>query len=285
MQAREQLYSNEYFIHDLNSERIADLLQSSAWSAAQQAITSAETNNDCCPEPNMKNIAAGENTCGVDAFVDLEFSADVKQILDVGGGKYDVCRDYMKLRNVDLLVYDPYNRTQEHNEKIKREVSKEKVAAATSMSVLNVIAEPEARLAHICTLKDALDINGMAYFKVWPGEGELKGCYRPTVNSYGHPGFQANAYADRFLREVQLVFGVENAMLHATIPNLIVAKKISNEPTGKNEIECIQRLSKTDAWYVQRQQAGKKYDMRLFAQHGDNGASLAPRHKHIVQPW
>lgn len=266
MQAREQLYPNEYFIHDFTSERIADLLQSSAWGAAQQAITSAESNNDCCPEPNMKNIAAGENTCGVDAFVDLEFGADVKVILDVGGGKFDVCRDYMQSRGIDLLVYDPYNRTQEHNETIKGLVTKEKVAAATSMSVLNVIAEPEARLAHICTLKDALQINGMGYFKIWPGEGILKGCYKPTINSYGHPGYQANAYADRFLREVQLVFGVEHAALHATIPNLIVAKKTSHQPIDRNEIESIQRLSKSDAWYVRQQQLKPRDDMRFFAQ-------------------
>jgi hypothetical protein len=275
MKGREQFYANEYFIHDLTSERIAVILQSSAWTTAQQEISSAETNNDCCPEPNLKNLAAGENTCGVDAFVDLEFGADVNMILDVGGGKFDVCRDYLQKRGIDLLVYDPYNRTQEHNEKIKWMVANQKVAAATSMSVLNVVAEPEARLAHICTLKDALQINGMAYFKMWPGEGELKGCYQPTVNSYGHPGFQANAYADRFLREVQLVFGVENAMLHAAIPNLIVAKKITDEPTDKNEIECIQRLSKSDAWYVRRQQAMKKHDVRLFSSQHRNGECSA----------
>lgn len=266
MQPREQFYSNEYFIHDLSTEEITDLLQSSAWSAEQQVITSAETNNDCCPEPNLKNIAAGENTCGVDAFVDLEFGANVKRVLDVGGGQFDVSRNYMQKRGIDLLVYDPYNRTQEHNEKIKWMVANQKVAAATSMSVLNVVAEPEARLAHICTMKDALQINGMAYFKIWPGEGVLKGCYKPTTNSYGHPGYQANAYADRFLREVQLVFGVEHAMLHATTPNLIIAKKISNELISKNEIECIQRLSKSDAWYVQRQRSRPRDDMRFFAQ-------------------
>lgn len=266
MKAREYLYPNEYFIHDLNPDDILDILQSSAWETVEQEITSAETNNDSCPEPNLKGIEAGENTAGVDAYVDIEFPDTVKTILDVGGGKFDVCRDYMKSRGIDLLVYDPYNRSQQHNAEIHHKVTIEKVAAATSMSVLNVIAEPEARLAHICTLHDALAINGIAYFKIWPGMGESKGTCVPMVNAYGYPGYQANAGAERFLREVQLAFGIHHAEVHEAIPNLIVAKKISDEPISKSEVENIQQLAASDAWYVERQQ--RQHDaIRFFRSH------------------
>jgi hypothetical protein len=250
---QECFYSEEIFIHTLDLEKVSRILQSSAWKTLDQEITSAETNNDINVEPNIKNIKAGNNTCGVDAFADLKFDKTVKRVLDVGGGKYDCCYDYMKSRNIDLLVWDPYNQTKEHNVDIQNAVTRKKVDAATSMSVLNVIPELEVRLAHICTLKEALAINGVAYFKVWSGNGILKGSYRPTINSYGYPGYQANAYADRFLREIQLVFGLNNVKLHKTIPNLIVATKISSEPTAKAEIELIQKLSIADPWYLKRE--------------------------------
>ncbi len=220
MHSREYFYPNEYLIHTLNSGKIFHILQSGAWKTLGQEITSAETNNDRNAEPEMKNIEAGENACGVDAFADLKFDRTVKRALDVGGGKYDFCRDYMKAKGIELLVWDPYNRPKVHNENVEKSVTNQNVDAATSMAVLNVIPESESRLAHICTLKEALVINGIAYFKIWPGEGTLKGSYKPTVNSYGYPGYQANAYPDRFLREIQLVFGLSNVRLHETIPNL-----------------------------------------------------------------
>ncbi len=264
MHPREHFYSKEHLIHNLDSGSIFHILQSSVWKTLGQEITSAETNNDINADPDMKSIQLGENTCGVDAFADLKFDRTVKTVLDVGGGKYDYCHDYMKSRSVNLLVWDPYNRPKEHNIAIQYSVMNKKVDAATSMAVLNVIPEPEVRLAHICTLKESLAINEMAYFKVWPGEGGLKGSYKPTVNSYGYPGYQANAYADRFLLEVQLVFGLNNAKLHQSIPNLIVAIKNSNEPTSKVEIELIQKLSAKDSWHLKQKSWLSKNRSLLF---------------------
>lgn len=253
MHRREYFYPNEILISDLKSDKIVQILQSAAWKTLDQKITSAETNNDKNIQPDLKNIEAGENACGVDAFADLKFDPSVKRALDVGGGKYDFSRNYMKSKhNIDLLIWDPYNRSKEHNLEIQSLVTNKKVDAATSMAVLNVIPEVEVRLAHICTLKDSLAVNGIAYFKIWPGENFLKGSYKPTVNSYGYPGYQANAYADRFLREVQLVFGLKNAKLHETIPNLLVATKTSDEPTSQAEIELIQKLSTKDSWHQKR---------------------------------
>lgn len=270
MRAHEDFYAKERLIHTLDIEKIFHILHSGAWKTLDQEITSAETNNDSNVQPDMRNIEAGENTCGVDAFADLQFDLTVKRILDVGGGKYDCCHHYMKSRNIDLLVWDPYNRPHEHNINIQNTVACQKVDAATSMAVLNVIPEPEVRLAHICTLKDALMINGLAYFKIWPGEDALKGSYKPTINSYGYPGYQANAYADRFLSEVQLVFGLNNAKLHETVPNLIVAVKMSNEPTSKTDIELIQKLSMEYPWQLNRKNWLIKNYSSFFKAVGEN---------------
>lgn len=97
------------------------------------------------------------------------------------------------------------------------------------MAVLNVIPEVETRLEHIVTLKQALKINGYAYFKIWPGEGKLKGSGKAVVDAYGYPGYQANDFAAKFLPEVQLVFGIKNVVLDPKAPNLIIAKNVDSE--------------------------------------------------------
>ncbi len=226
----EYFYQNSRSIQDIGSEKINQILQYGAWQTTGQAITSAETNNDVNPTPLYNQTLRGDNAAGVNAFADLHFDKNVKRILDVGGGKYDVCRNYMRTKNIDLLVWDPYNRSKEHNDSVKLAVTKHKVDAATSMAVLNVIPDVEARLEHIVTLKQALKINGYAYFKIWPGEGNLKGTNKAIVNAYGYPGYQANAYAVKFLPEVQLVFGVKNVRIDPKVPNLIIAKNVDVKP-------------------------------------------------------
>jgi hypothetical protein len=230
----EYFYQNSRSIQDISSEKITEILQHGAWKITGQSITSAETNNDTNPAPLYDQISRGDNAAGVNAFADIHFDKNVKSILDVGGGKYDVCRNYMRTKNIELLVWDPYNRSKENNDSVKLAVTKHKVDAATSMAVLNVIPDVETRLEHIVTLKQALKINGYAYFKIWPGEGNLKGANKAIVNAYGYPGYQANAYAVKFLPEVQLVFGVKNVRLDPKVPNLIIAKKVDYPSDVKN---------------------------------------------------
>jgi hypothetical protein len=249
----EKFVSHELLMHQVSSDTIFSIIQSSAWQTLDQSITSAETNQDSNKEPDMASVYAGENTCGVEAFADLTFNANVNRILDVGGGKYNFAHDYMQAKGFDLLVWDPYNRSNKHNANIKKIVINKPVNAATSMAVLNVIPELSVRLAHIATLKTALSIGGTAYFKIWPGKDLLKGSYQPTINSYHCPGYQANAYIDRFLSEIKLVFGINNACLHQEIPNTIIAVKTSALPTKKSEIELIQKASINDAWLLKRE--------------------------------
>lgn len=65
-----------------------------------------------------------------------------KKVLDVGGGKYDTPVIAGKQHNADVSIYDPYNRTEEHNES----VLSSGYDVAIISNVLNVIAEKENRL-------------------------------------------------------------------------------------------------------------------------------------------
>lgn len=234
---------NNYYLHNLSVKTILQLLASSAWQTENQSITSAITNDNFLPLPDQHYQEIGENTAGPNAFCDIPFLAPVKRILDVGGGRFDCNRDYMKKRHIDLLVWDPFNRSTQHNESVREQISCEQVDAATSMSVLNVIPEVEARIAHITTLKTALRDGGYAYFKVWAGEAPFSGSYFPTQTA---TYYQANAHAARFLKEIAVVFGVNNVWLDQVTPNLIVAKKTTATLTAKKQVMALVKASLGD---------------------------------------
>jgi hypothetical protein len=160
----EYFYQYPRSIKDLSPTAISQILKNGAWITTDQSISSAETNNDINPHPDYNQIKHGDNAAGVNAFADIPFAKDVKRVLDVSGGKYDVCRNYMHTKQIELLVWDPYNCAKAHNNQVKQEVTRHKVDAATSMAVLNVIPEPEVRLAHIVTLKQSLKEDGYAIF-------------------------------------------------------------------------------------------------------------------------
>jgi hypothetical protein len=231
----------EHYIHELSPQTILEILKNDAWKTNNQSLNSAITNDNDLQEPDAGLLAQNENTAGVNAFSDITFDPGVKKVLDLGGGKYDQNQQYVKREmNIDLSVWDPYNRSISHNAGVKAEIIKENVDAATSMSVLNVIPDTESRLAHITTLKASLKLHGKAYFKIWPGEHLLRGTYLPAATD---STYQANAFADRFLREIEIVFGTGNVAIHRDIPNLIVAVKKTEAHSSLDAIRHIQNQS------------------------------------------
>ena len=63
-----------------------------------------------------------------------------KKVLDVGGGKFDNLKDYLKGEyNIDLYVYDKFNRSEEENE----QALSIKPSLVICNNVLNVISEDE----------------------------------------------------------------------------------------------------------------------------------------------
>lgn len=247
------------YIHDLTPEKILLILQFDAWKVNNQSISSAITNDNDLVYPSDLYSKMEENTAGPNAFADIQFGDNVDRILDVGGGRFDNNRQYMRARNIDLLVWDPYGRSNAHNYTVQLAVMANKVKAATSMSILNVIPEPEVRLAHINTLKTALVLGGKAYFKIWPGEVPLKGSYLPSGNSYF---YQANASRERFVEEIELVFGLGNVTMDKTIPNLIVAIKMTELNPSTDEIIQVNSKSKIAMTYLapkKRQVHGEIY--------------------------
>lgn len=120
--------------------------------------------------------------------------------LDYGGGRADTAQDYLDSFNVTNLVYDPYNRTAEHNKDVISQVRKNGGAdTATCSNVLNVIKEPEVRKNVLENIKKLVKPSGTVYITVYEGSG--KGDEGPTKS-----GYQLNRKTADYLEEIQEVF-------------------------------------------------------------------------------
>lgn len=64
-----------------------------------------------------------------------------KQVIDIGGGRYDTATEAAKAYKAAVVIYDPYNRSPEHN----REALAGAYDVAVISNVLNVIDNPAAR--------------------------------------------------------------------------------------------------------------------------------------------
>lgn len=166
-----------------------------------------------------------DNTEGVGAFIDLKkFLRKGTTNIDVGGGKFDSNTEYLRTHfQVENAVYDPFNRSEQHNKKTLFENgisgSLRCYHSATSMSVLNVINLQEARREHIELMFQMVRFGGVALFKVYQGDGS-------GVEKVTESGYQSNKSAEHYVKEIAFVFGNANTHLSPNgIPNLIVAFK------------------------------------------------------------
>lgn len=121
-------------------------------------------------------------------------------VVDFGGGKFDNAVNYLKDNDVTLLVYDPYNRSAEHNKEVLRLLKEHGGAdAAVNSNVLNVIKEPEAREAVLRNIKKITKRGAPIYITVYEGRGD--GAEGPTKS-----GYQLNRKTGDYMDEVGSVF-------------------------------------------------------------------------------
>lgn len=122
-------------------------------------------------------------------------------VLDYGGGKFDNGVEYLADLGVTGLVYDPYNRTSEHNRNVIRQIRDAGGAdVALCSNVLNVIKEPEARIAVLKNIRKLLKPSGKVYITVYEGSGTGEGKQSQS------DAYQLNRKTADYLEEIQEVF-------------------------------------------------------------------------------
>ncbi len=143
-----------------------------------------------------------ESFGGFDDLESFGFFKIGNQNLDIGGGRFNDASAYLKVLGVFNSVYDPYNRTTLHNQKALGKLGAHAgrlYDSVTSMSILNVITDFEARREHIQLAHDHVKSGGVAYFKVYEGD-------RSGVTQ----GYQNHQLTSFYVDEVKAVFGPAN---------------------------------------------------------------------------
>lgn len=174
---------------------------------APEGITSAEDVQDHDVYEDIKEIGqefTSENTSinskKLPAVFNMVSFNPGTVNLDYGGGRFDNVAEYLEQYDVVNLVYDPYNRSSEHNREVIRLIREHGGAdTATCSNVLNVIKEREVRLNVLKNISKLVKAGGTIYITVYEGKGNNEGT--PTKS-----GYQLNRKTADYLEEIQEVF-------------------------------------------------------------------------------
>lgn len=144
---------------------------------------------------------------------------------DLGGGKYDNFTEFLKTKGVKSYLFDPFNRTKEHNDAVVKKIRDGQADTATVNSVLNVIAEKGARDQLINRARNALKKDGTAYFLIHKESGKERG---ETTR-----GYQNQWDTKTYIPEIKKHFN-DVSIKHG---NLIIAKdpKPESKRLGDNQ--------------------------------------------------
>ena len=161
------------------------------WEYPEQSITSADTSINVSKLPQGYTKLIKNNTFK---------KGDV--VLDIGGGRFDNAVDTLKEKDVTVKVYDPFNRSLEHNRAVVETVRDGQADKVVSFNTLNVIPEEANRLKVIEQAHNALKENGEAFFTVY---GDPKKKAGATVK-----GYQAHLPLKDYVSSVKEVFGEDS---------------------------------------------------------------------------
>lgn len=112
------------------------------------------------------------------------------RILDYGGGKYNSNVDYMKEKGCNVLVYDPFNRSESHNQTVIDAVCKQGVDYIVCSNVLNVIDNDSdlhyaiQQMAKLSKISTSFGHNGLLLVTVYEGDSKYRNIGRETSKGY-----------------------------------------------------------------------------------------------------
>jgi SAM-dependent methyltransferase len=133
--------------------------------------------------------------------------------IDIGGGKFDNAVEFLGKLGVNAHVFDPFNRSEEHNSKVMENVGKAGADSASLFNVLNVIKEPEYRQEALRTAHKALKPGGKIFISIY--EGDKTGVGKKTKAD----SWQNNMATAAHLPEVQKIFPnakLQHGIIHGT---------------------------------------------------------------------
>lgn len=187
-----------------------------------QEFDSADTSINSSKLPAVyKLISIPEGTVGV----------------DFGGGRFDNAVEYIRDLGATLCVYDPYNRTAQHNREMLKTLKANGGADwAVNSNVLNVIKEPEARQSVLKNISKITKSGAPIYITVYEGRGDSK--EGPTKS-----GYQLNRKTQDYLEEIQEVFPDAKRKGKLIIAHNVQSASSSTNVTSSEKIRPIDELN------------------------------------------
>jgi hypothetical protein len=133
--------------------------------------------------------------------------------LDIGGGRFDNAIEHLATHGVNAHVYDPYNRSEEHNTNALASAGNGKADTVSLFNVLNVIDDPEHHTSALQLAHSSLKTKGKLFVGVYEGDKTGKG------KQTGKDSYQRNEKIDAYLSTIQKVFPnakIHKGIIHAT---------------------------------------------------------------------
>lgn len=158
------------------------------WDYKPQKITSEKTSINKTKVPSVFNSVAKK-----------EGWVSGTRNLDIGGGKYDTATEYLDKNGVNNLIYDPFNRSKQHNDSVVKELSSNPVDTVTISNVLNVLSDYRDANRVLAQAYDALKYDGKVYISVYEGDGSGLGYETKS-------GFQWNRKLKQYLFDIKQIF-------------------------------------------------------------------------------
>lgn len=170
---------------------------------------------DFVKEQEYDSAATSQNQLpgGVKAVTELLEPGTIN--LDYGGGRYDQAVEWLKQVEVMNLVFDPFNRSQEHNREVL-DILREAGGAdsCTCCNVLNVIDGDKAKITALKNIKRLVKNGGKVYIQTYEGSDKVevqndkgKTVKRPSgVGKTTTKGWQENKETKAYLPIVKQVF-------------------------------------------------------------------------------
>lgn len=168
---------------------------------SSEEIDSDEDNDDLDhPDQEFDSADTSINSSKLPAVYKLISIPEGTVGVDFGGGRFDNAVEYIRDLGATLCVYDPYNRTAQHNREMLKTLKANGGADwAVNSNVLNVIKEPEARQSVLRNISKITKSGSPVYITVYEGRGDAK--EGPTKS-----GYQLNRKTQDYLEEIQEVF-------------------------------------------------------------------------------
>ena len=207
---------------------------------------------------NKRNIAPQSITSegtSVNQVPGLFSSADFEdgaRNLDYGGGRHEKGTEYLKTRGVENHVYDPFNRSKEHNQAVLDRFKKNPADTATVANVLNVIPEREHRLAAIHHAAQHVKPGGRLFFSVYEKN-------KTGVGEKTRAGYQANRPLADYLDEIRSVLPDaerKGNMIVATTKKVIRPKFAAG---GSVDDAAVNRALLASARAIKRARGGRAF--------------------------